>query len=63
MTGVSSVWSFVNQKVASQFPEFTVTIFNAFGFVSVADFLCKQVDFLLESFDNQVFKSSNTLCF
>jgi len=55
VTGVSSVWSFVNQKVASQFPEFTVTIFNAFGFVDIAEFLCKQVEFLLELFDNKIF--------
>jgi len=55
MTGVSSVWSIVNQKVANQFPEFTVTIFKAFGFVSVAGFLCKQVEFLLESFGNRVY--------
>jgi len=57
VTGVSSVWSFVNQKVVSQFPEFTVTIFNAFGFVGIAEFLRKQVKFLLESLATRLFKS------
>jgi len=52
VTGVSSVWNFVNQKVVSQFPSFTVTISTPFIFVSIADFLCKQVEFWQQGFLN-----------
>ena len=63
MTSVSYVENFISQKVFFSVSAVTVTISNAFRFVSVAEFLCKQVEFLLKSFDNKNFKCSNSLCF
>ena len=62
VTSVSNVESFVSQKFFVNFRSYRHD-FNAFRFVSVAEFLCKQVEFLLESSGNKNFKSSNILGF